>query len=224
MGPKFGGLKHAEDRNMVRNARGTTIGETAVLEWTGKTLDEWFRLVDAWGGRDKPHKQIAAYVRTQQGASPWWSQEITVLYEKHINRRVTGQTSSGLFQIEAGKTLPVGLDRAWEMVTGKDTVRAIVGEGCGGRFSDGAAGVSSSGTRYNVRVFKPRSHIRMGWAMKGWEKDSTLQIRVTPRNQNATAVSFHQENLQTSGIRDRMRLRWKEVLEQLASKARIPQG
>ena len=40
----------------------------------------------------------------------WWSQNVTVEYEKHIGRRETGQTQSGEYEGTATRTLPGTMD------------------------------------------------------------------------------------------------------------------
>lgn len=218
------GSKQRKGQGMTKIEREPTISDAAVVEGTGKTFEEWFRIIDSWGGRERTHKEIASHLRIKHSASPWWAQEITVRYEKHIKRRVTGQTSSGLFQIGVSRTLPVGHNRAWELVTGTDAARAIVGEGAGEGITESSSGVGENGIRYEVRVFKPLSHIRMRWKMEDWGEDSTLQIRVIPKSARATTVTFHHENLESSRIRDQMRARWKDVLEQLERNVKDGQG
>lgn len=73
---------------------------------TDRMLSEWFTLLDAWGARDRSHTDIARWLNTEQGVDAWWSQDITVRYEKHIGRRVLGQRGK-TFSGTATKTIGV---------------------------------------------------------------------------------------------------------------------
>ena len=48
---------------------------------TGKTLAEWFKLLDGHGARKKTHKEIVAFLGGRHLLPRWWQQRITVTYE-----------------------------------------------------------------------------------------------------------------------------------------------
>jgi hypothetical protein len=45
---------------------------------TGRTWDEWFALLDAWGGAQRPHPEIARWLVEEHGVGGWWAQGVTV--------------------------------------------------------------------------------------------------------------------------------------------------
>ncbi|SFE81087.1 Uncharacterized conserved protein YndB, AHSA1/START domain [Paenibacillus catalpae] len=76
------------------------------------------------------------------------------------------------------------------------------------RSEDGAVG--------EVRVVKPNEQIRLTWQPEGWDKPSTIQIRLIDATEGRTTVSFHQENLGNQQTRAQMKKRWEQSLDQLA--------
>ncbi|HJR15886.1 MAG TPA: hypothetical protein VJ808_03450 [Gemmatimonadales bacterium] len=56
-----------------------------------------------------PHGQIATYVREKYRVSSWWSQTVTVGYERIKGLRAIGQRRDGSFEVSKSKTLPVPL-------------------------------------------------------------------------------------------------------------------
>ena len=54
------------------------------------------------------HKEIAVLLNTLHGVSPWWSQHVTVEYERARGMRERYQTTRG-YQVSVTKTLPVPL-------------------------------------------------------------------------------------------------------------------
>jgi len=88
-----------------------------MLERTGRPLAEWLELLDAWGAGSRTHTEIARWLATDHRVDGWWSQTITVGYERARGRRVLHQTSAG-FSIGVTRTI----------ATTADAVRAAFGD------------------------------------------------------------------------------------------------
>ena len=86
------------------------MSDTSVMKATGRELHEWFAVLDAHGARELPHKDIARLLTSDYDVPGWWSQNVTVEYEKHIGRRETGQSQSGEYEATATRTLPGTMD------------------------------------------------------------------------------------------------------------------
>ena len=57
------------------------ISDDAVRAKTDKGWQEWFRLLDKFGRKEKGHTQTTKYLRDQHGLSDWWAQAVTIRYE-----------------------------------------------------------------------------------------------------------------------------------------------
>jgi hypothetical protein len=88
------------------------MDDAPVLKVTGKSLGEWFEILDERGARALSHKEIARLLHEDHGVPGWWCQSVTVEYEKHIGRRETGQRQSGQYTTTASRTLPGTMDEA----------------------------------------------------------------------------------------------------------------
>lgn len=73
---------------------------------TDRSLPAWFALLDEWGARELPHRDIATAL-SREGVPPWWTQDITVRYERHVGRRVVGQRVDLSFSATGSKTIAV---------------------------------------------------------------------------------------------------------------------
>jgi hypothetical protein len=85
------------------------LSDDTVRAATGRSWDEWFAILDEWGARDRPHKEIAAWLRSRGDISGWWSQSVTVTYEQARGIRAPGQMADG-FAITASKTISAPLE------------------------------------------------------------------------------------------------------------------
>ena len=92
-----------------------SMSDAAVAAKTGKTWPEWFALLDTAGASKMPHREIAALLHRKHKVPGWWSQMVTVEYERARGRRAVHQTSGG-FEANISRTFdaPVAkLFRAW---------------------------------------------------------------------------------------------------------------
>ncbi len=86
------------------------MDDAPVIKATGKAWTDWYAILDEREARALPHKEIARLLREDYGVSGWWSQSVTVEYEKHIGRREPGQRQSGEYTTAVSRTLPGTID------------------------------------------------------------------------------------------------------------------
>jgi hypothetical protein len=68
----------------ARNANGKIngIGDEAVRAKTGKTWGQWIATLDKAGARTMEHAEIASLLHEKFGVPGWWTQMVTVGYER----------------------------------------------------------------------------------------------------------------------------------------------
>jgi hypothetical protein len=183
---KTGERYAAARRNVVRDAPHAVlppriaeppVSEEAIVKGTGRGWDDWFRILDAWGARTRNHTEIARHVNAEHGVDGWWSQSVTVGYERARGMRAPNERPEG-FEVSVSKTVAMPAEDAWRafveprrradwldlglrMRTGTRTM------GRSARFD-----VPSEGTRLNV-YFTPKgddrttvtvTHVKLGGA------------------------------------------------------------
>ncbi|MGH2619591.1 MAG: SRPBCC domain-containing protein [Anaerolineales bacterium] len=89
------------------------VSDEAVRAKTGKSWSEWIAMLDTAGAADMDHPAIAKYLSNELGVSDWWSQMVTVGYERARGRRRVYETARG-FQISRSKTIDVSAARAFK--------------------------------------------------------------------------------------------------------------
>jgi hypothetical protein len=103
--------------------------DAAVRAATGKGWKQWFSLLDKAGSKTKGHKEIVEWVFSKylgrKGANinvassgGWWSQMVTVEYERSRGKRAVNQNTDG-FLVAIHKTLPMSRKeflKRWEML------------------------------------------------------------------------------------------------------------
>jgi hypothetical protein len=92
------------------------MSDASVRTGSGKTWDEWFRILDAWNATDRTHRDIARHVRDELGVNGWWAQTVTVGYERARGMRARNETTQG-FQVGVQKTVQAPADRILTALT-----------------------------------------------------------------------------------------------------------
>jgi hypothetical protein len=88
------------------------VSESAILKGTGRGWDDWFRILDAWDATTHSHTDIARYVNGEHGVDGWWSQSVTVGYERARGMRAPNQRPEG-FEVSVSRTVPMTAMEAW---------------------------------------------------------------------------------------------------------------
>jgi hypothetical protein len=95
------------------------MSDVAIARGTGKSWDEWFALLDAWGAASRNHTEIARYVGEAYGIDGWWAQGVTVGYERARGMRSMHERPDG-FSMNASKTFAVPLERLFSALVEED--------------------------------------------------------------------------------------------------------
>jgi hypothetical protein len=161
---------------------------------TGRAWDEWFALLDAWGGAERPHPEIARWLVEEHGVPGWWAQGVTVGYERARGLRAPGQRRGGLFEATASKTVAVPVGRLYEAFT-EPALRE--------RWLPGAT--------VEIRRAQPAKSVRAGW-----EDGSTrLVVWFSDRGDAKSQVALAHQLIPDAGTADKLKAFWRERLADL---------
>jgi uncharacterized protein YndB with AHSA1/START domain len=173
--------------------------DEAVRGATGRAYEEWFALLDAWDARGRRHGEIAAWLTGEHGVDNWWSQTITVEYERARGLRPPGGGRDGRFTVSASKTVAVPVERLFE---------AFVDEELRERWLPGG--------ELRERTSQPGRSARFDW------KDGATRVNVgfTAKDEGRSQVALAHERLPDSEAAGEARAFWrarmaalKELLE-----------
>ncbi len=174
----------------------------AIERATGRTWDEWLRVLEEVGAKDMSHKDLATKVQAELGSrvdNPgWWAQSVTVAYEQHIGRRAPGQAQDGTFQTTVSRSTALGMqdlmDRWQAFAASDDEVLASV---------SGEPRLSATDKRMN-------------WRVKGLD-DTGVQVTSEPKKTGAASVIVTLTGLRTFELSQQARAQWSEIVERFVS-------
>ena len=83
------------------------MADAKVAERTGRTWAEWVKVLDSHKAHELPHGKIASILRETYDVPGWWSQTVTVGYERIKGMRALGQRVDGTFEATKSRTYNV---------------------------------------------------------------------------------------------------------------------
>ena len=198
--PRVTALRAAESRKTsVARARRPNYAELAgysdeVLKArTGCTWERWVGVLDYHGADKMAHRDIAALVHKKFKIEGWWSQAVTVGYERIKGLRARGQRRDGSYEANKSRTYNVPVETlfgAWADVK----VR--------GRWLDGEIG--------RVRTSTPEKSMRLD----GKDR-SIVAVGFWPKGPSKSAVSVQHTRLRDQQTATKLKKYWSERLDAL---------
>ncbi len=90
------------------------MSDAAIERATGCTWHKWVYVLDKWGAMEKTHTETATRVCEKYKIDGWWSQAVTVGYERIKGLRAIGQRRNGAWEASKSKTFHVPIDELFE--------------------------------------------------------------------------------------------------------------
>lgn len=168
--------------------------DAAIKRGTGKGWEEWLKILDAWGAKAHSHTEIARYLNEEHGVPGWWSQSVTVGYERARGMRAAYQRPHG-YSVGVSKTYPVSAQKLFDAVA--DPRRR-------NRWLE-------SGT-LKVRTTHRAKSARFDFTEDG----SRVVVGFTPKGDAKATIHVEHERLSHPDDVETMRLFWKRRLGRLA--------
>jgi uncharacterized protein YndB with AHSA1/START domain len=165
-----------------------------VRKATGRERQEWFALLDAWGGARHEHREIAAWLMSEHGVGSWWAQTLTVDYEQARGLRPPGGSRDGTFAVNVSKTVAVPVERLFE---------AFVGARLRQRWLPGVV--------MRERTSQPGRTARFDWETG----ETRVYVDFAAKGQAKSRVALVHERLPDAEAAVKMKAYWRERLAAL---------
>ncbi len=168
------------------------MSDEAIQRNTGRDWREWVRVLDAEQCAEKPHREIAQYVASL-GTPDWWSQSVTVGYERIRGLRAIGQRRGGGFEANKSRTFAVPIAKLYKAFS---TARLRA------QWLSGDVEVRSS-------TVNKRMRLRMA-------DDAVVEVNFLEKGDAKSSVAVTHTKLPDKATADRMKVWWTERFDALA--------
>jgi len=171
------------------------MSDAKIAEKTGHTWVEWTRVLDADNASALQHRDIAILVSGKHGVADWWSQTVTVGYERIKGLRDRGQRRGGGYETNKSKTFSVPVATLFKAWQSPATRR---------RWLDGV--------KPTLRSFTAPKAMRLAWP------DGTVVVAMfTPKGDAKSVVALAHTKLPDKEAAARAKTFWTARLDALAA-------
>jgi len=160
------------------------MSDAAIKARTGCTWERWVFALDYSGAERMSHREIAEFVSKRYKVGSWWSQAVTVGYERIKGLRARGQRRDGTYEATKSRTFDVPVStlfKAWA----DPRLRA--------RWLDGTIGkVRTRTTNKSMRLdAADRTIVAVGFVSKGRSKSAVAVQHTKLRDRDSANQLKH---------------------------------
>jgi hypothetical protein len=160
---------------------------------TGCTWERWVKALDHVRAYEWTHTDIARYVSEKYKIPGWWSQSVTVGYERIKGLRAIGQRRGGAWEASKSRTYAAPVDTIF---------RAFHDPRRRSRWMTGA--------KPTVRSATPGKSMRMAWP-----DGTTVIVLFTAKGAAKSQVAIQHEKIPDKATAVQMKAYWAERLDAL---------
>ena len=188
--------------NAIDYAAIAGMSDEKVKAKTGCTWERWVYSLDQKKAETMSHGEIARLVNEKYKVDGWWSQMVTVGYERIKGLRARGQRLDGTFEASKSRTFNVPVKTLFDAWADAGVRRRWLNE-----------------TGVRLRTATSPKSMRLGWS------DGTIvAVAFESKGKSRSTVSLAHTKLPDRETSDRMKKYWSEQLdalrEMLAAEAR----
>ena len=170
------------------------MSDEAIKKNTGCNWERWVWALDQVNAQNWPHGEIARYVQEKYKVRDWWTQAVTVGYERIRGLRARGQRRSGSWEASKSKTIPAAAGTVFKAFK-QPKLRS--------KWLPGIKAV--------VRSSVPNKTVRLTW-----EDGTSVEVYVVAKGRTKSQVAIQHTKLTSRQAVDQMKAFWTEHLDALA--------
>jgi uncharacterized protein YndB with AHSA1/START domain len=167
------------------------MSDAAVRKQTGRTWLEWVQTLDAVQAHQKSHRDITAHV-SSFGTPDWWTQMVTVGYERIRGLRQRMQRRDGGYEASKSRTFNVPVERLFSA------------------FANARTRGQWLPVEITVRSKTPPKRMRITWP-----DGTSAQLGFTAKSDTKSTVAVQHEKLRDRAAVDAMKKEWSEHFDRL---------
>ena len=169
------------------------MSDDVIKAKTGCTWEKWVYALDRHGAGTMAHRDIATLVKEKYKVADWWTQMVTVGYERIKGLRARGQRLDGSYEASKSRTFNVPVSELFEAWADAKIRK---------RWLD-QAGVQ-------VRTANAPKTMRLGWS------DGTIiAVGFMPKGKGKSAVALAHTKLPDRDTANQLKEYWAERLDAL---------
>jgi hypothetical protein len=175
------------------HARIAGMSDAVVKEKTGCTWHAWVQALDHYGASEMSHRDIAKIVGEKFKVDAWWTQMVTVGYERIKGLRVRGQQRDGTFGATKSRTYNVPVETLFDAWLNPKRRKRWLGD-----------------EKVRVRVATAPKSMRLDWT-----DGSIIAVGFLSKGASKSSVALEHSGLPDREAVSRTKQEWSDRLDAL---------
>jgi len=193
------------------------VGSETLKKRTRKTWDQWVEVLDKAGARHWTFQETVAHLRKKHKVPGWWCQWVTIGYETAVGKRIPGRTLKGDYSIVITRTVRADHKKLWRFLASEKGIAIWLRPMSKFKLQIKETFETEAGVFGEIRTMMAPKRVRFTWQEVDWEKSTTVQMFLVPRENGTTILAFQHEKLRDGRLREPLRTYWKEIVEEIVS-------
>ena len=168
------------------------MSDASVKKHTGCTWERWVRTLDDHGAAQMSHREIVTLVNITYKVPDWWSQMVTVGYERIKGLRARGQRRDGSYEATKSRTFDVPVATLFDAWSNAATRR---------KWLDAPVEVRTATAPKSMRI--------------GWSDGSIIAVGFYTKGATRSSVALSHPKLPDHDTAGRLKQYWTERLDAL---------
>ncbi|AVP97100.1 hypothetical protein C7S18_07795 [Ahniella affigens] len=187
--------------------------EAAARAATGKSMGEWFLLMDAEGGPTLGRRALGQVLVDRFKLDPWWMSTLLIEYEAAHGLVEKDGRAKG-YTICATKSVKASPEQSYAAFAAAVWLDRWLGPSHQLDFRDGGSLRNADGNQAVVKKVSPGKMIKLIWQGDHGAEDTPVEIKFQPAGTKTTIMITH-ERLQNRAAADGLRRAWGQALDRL---------
>ena len=168
------------------------MSNDVIKEKTGCTWDKWVKSLDYHGAEKMTHREIADLVSGKYKVPAWWTQTVTVGYERIKGLRARGQRRDGSFEATKSRTFNVPVQELFDAWNNTRTRK---------RWLDSDVKIRTATSPKSMRIT--------------WSDGNIVAVGFYPKGEAKSSVAVQHPKLADRATADSLKAYWSERLDAL---------
>lgn len=190
-----GGAVSAPKPRATDFAKIAGMSDEKVKAATGCTWERWVWHLDRVDAHKWPHREIAEYVHEKYKVPSWWTQTVTVGYERIKGLREKGQQRSGVWRASKSKTIAAAAGKVFNA------------------FKQPKQRTPWLPNKVVIRTSVPNKSLRLTW-----EDGSSVEVYLVVKGRSKSTVTVEHTKLSSRAESARVKAFWSDRLDALAAR------
>ncbi len=191
------------------------VTDEACKAETGKTISEWFGVIDSLGGLKAGRRAITVHLTQELKIDGWWSATLNVLYE--ANHKAVEKDGRGKgFNICVTKMIAAPVEKVYDAWVKESELSEWFGPQTKADVKDGGTFSNADGDAGTYLRVRPGKDLRIRWERADCEP-SMIDVAFTDKG-GKTYLLVNLDRVQNREEADGLRRAWNDATARLKSR------